>query len=315
MLNEPVKILAVDDEPLMRSLIGSIFGCRTDCRLEVASDGAEGLSKLFGLHPHLLITDLKMPELGGEALTERALEFDPDMTILVMTANASLEGAVKLMKRGVFDYVTKPILVDDFIATVDRAIEKIRLLPMSRDSLAIVGSLMTALETKDPYLKNHSSRVAEMTRQLSLDLGFSTREALFFERAALVHDLGKIGVPETILNKKGPLTREEFELVKKHPGFSAAIIEPLKEFRDCVREVYHHHERIDGTGYPDRISGKEIPIGARIISVCDAFDAMASHRPYRPALTEGVIHANLLEGRGKQLDGDVVDVFLKTGKR
>ena len=121
-------------------------------------------------------------------------------------------------------------------------------------------------------------------------------------------------MPETILNKKGPLTHEEFGLIKKHPGFSASIIEPLKEFRDCVREVYHHHERIDGKGYPDGISGNHIPIGARVISVCDAFDAMASHRPYRPALPESVIHANLLGGRGKQLDGDVVDIFLKTKK-
>src|SRR2546422_5270114 len=286
MLNEPIKILAVDDEPLMRSLIGSILEGRTDCRLEMAADGAEGLSKLYEVHPQVLITDLNMPKLAGEVLAERALEVDADLTILIMTGNGTLDGAVRLMKKGVFDYITKPLLVDDFIASVDRAIEKVRLLPMSKDSLAIVGSLMTALETKDPYLKNHSSRVAEMTRQLSLDLGFSPREALFLERAALVHDLGKIGVPETILNKKGPLTHEEFGLIKKHPGFSASIIEPLKEFRDCVREVYHHHERIDGKGYPDGISGNHIPIGARVISVCDAFDAMASHRPYRPALPE-----------------------------
>lgn len=315
MLNETVRILAVDDEAVMRSLLSSILEGRQKFHLELACDGAEGLSKLFELRPHLLITDINMPRLAGKELTTQALEFDPDLTVLILTGNGTVGSAVELMRKGVFDYITKPFIVDEFLASVDRAIEKIRSLPMSKDSLAIVGSLMTALETKDPYLKNHSSRVAALTRQLSLDLQLSLQEALLFERAALAHDLGKIGVPETVLNKKGPLSKEEFDLIKKHPGFSAVIIEPLKEFRDCVREVYHHHERIDGMGYPDGLPGNQIPLGSRIIAVCDAFDAMASHRPYRPALEERAIFANLLEGRGKQLDGDIVDVFMRSKKR
>jgi putative two-component system response regulator len=169
---------------------------------------------------------------------------------------------------------------------------------------------MMALETKDPYLRNHSNRVALLSKELSLAAGLPEEEALVVERAALVHDLGKIGVPEVILHKPGPLTREEFEYIKKHPVYSAEIIRPLKAFAPCVHHVYHHHERIDGSGYPEGLKGNDIPLGARIIAVCDAHDAMASDRPYRPALTPDTILRNLLAARGTHLDGDLVDLFL-----
>ena len=137
------------------------------------------------------------------------------------------------------------------------------------------------------------------------------REATVIERAALVHDLGKIGVPEPILQKTGPLTREEFEQMKRHPICSAEIVRPLKEFKSCLSAIYHHHERIDGQGYPDGLRGGEIPVGARIISVCDAHDAMASDRPYRSRLAPHEVRANLLAVRGTQLEAEFVEVFLK----
>ncbi|MBI4603669.1 MAG: response regulator [Planctomycetes bacterium] len=311
MVNAPVKILIAEDEPTMLSLMSTILEGQEGCVLRVAANGEEALERVRGEHPDLLITDLKMPRMGGEELTSRALSLQPDLTILVATGNGTLESAVDLMKRGVFDYITKPFDVDDFLTRVGRAVEKVRMMPLSPDSQAIIGSLMRALETKDPYLKNHSSRVASLARQLGLDLGLSYRDALLVERAGLVHDLGKIGVPEAILNKQGPLTAEEYDQVKRHPIYSADIVRPLKEFKECLREVYHHHERMDGKGYPDGLAGEDIPLGARILSVCDTYDAMASDRPYRSGLPEETIRAKLLEARGSHLEGDFVDVFLK----
>ncbi len=311
MVSEPIKVLLVDDEPTVISLMESILEGHDEYVLDVASNGEDALSKIRSCKPDLLITDLMMPRMSGERLAEEALKLQPDLTIVVATGNGTLHGAVNLMKAGVFDYLTKPFQVNAFLASVERAAENIRWAPLSKDSQAIVGSLMTALETKDPYLKNHSSRVAAFSRQLSFDVGLHLREAILVERAAMVHDLGKIGVAEPILNKNGPLTHEELAQVKKHPIYSAEIIRPLKEFKDCIREVLHHHERIDGRGYPEGLRGDAIPVGARIIAVCDSYDAMASDRPYRDGMPARKIRANLLEARGTQLEADFVNTFLK----
>lgn len=311
MANDPIKVLLVDDEASLRALMRACLEDREGFLVDAAANGEEALHKVQSSPPDLLITDLKMPRLSGERLAEEALRLQPDMTVVVATGNGTLRGAVSLMKAGVFDYLTKPFQVSEFLATVDKAAEKIRWAPLSGDSQAMIRSLMAALETKDPYLKNHSSRVASFARQLALDLGLSLRDALLIERAGLVHDLGKIGVPENVLHKNGPLTPEEFDQIKKHPVYSAEIIRPLKELKECVLEVLHHHERLDGKGYPSGLKGNDIPIGARIISVCDSYDAMASDRPYRTGMSPEKIRRNLLEARGTQLEGDFVDTFLK----
>jgi putative two-component system response regulator len=310
-VSDRLKILVAEDEPAMRSLMSSILEDRGDLNVALASNGEEALTKVIRDCPDVLITDLKMPRMSGEDLSTRALALRPELTVLVTTGNGTLEGAIQLMRMGVFDYITKPFLVSDFLASVDRAVEKVRASPISRDSQAIIRALLTALETKDPYLKNHSARVASRSRKLALDLGLPPDEILIVERAALVHDLGKIGVPENILHKPGPLTPEEFLQIKKHPGYSTEIVRPLTEFQPCLPYILHHHERLDGSGYPDGLAGDAIPLGARIIATCDAFDAMASDRPYRPALPRPVILTNLLVARGKQLDGHLVEVFLK----
>jgi len=308
---EAVKILIADDEPTILSLLRNVLEERKDCTLTLASDGEDALRKLRQTEPDLLITDLKMPRMGGEDLTRQALAVRPDLTVIILTGNGTLENAVRLMKEGVFDYVTKPFQVTDFMGAVDRAIGRVRSAFLSGDSQAILGSLMKALETKDAYLKNHSGRVADLAQKLCLDLGLDRKKALLVKRAALAHDLGKIGIPETILNKPGPLTEEEYCQVKKHPGYSVEIVRPLKEFQGCLRDIYHHHEHFDGKGYPDGISGDDIPLGGRIIAVCDAFDAMASDRSYRKALPQAAVLAVLREGRGHQFDPNITDEFMK----
>lgn len=311
LTKDTIKILLVDDEPTLLGFMNSILEGHDSYSIESAADGEQALAMFRQRPPDLLITDLVMPRLSGERLIEEARLLKPDLTVVVATGNGTVQGAVNLMRAGIFDFLAKPFQIDELLLCIERATERIRWAPLSRDSQAIVGALMAALEAKDPYLKNHSSRVAAYSRQLSLDLGLSFREALLIERAGLVHDLGKIGVPEAVLHKTTALNTEEFAQIKKHPGFSAGIIRPLKDLQECVREVYHHHERIDGLGYPDNLKGAEIPVGARIIAVCDAFDAMASDRPYRPGMPLARIREALLAARGTQLEGDYVEAFLK----
>ena len=313
--DDRIKVLLADDEPTLLSLLSKLLEEQDDYSLELATNGQEALKKFQEQDPDLLITDLKMPRLSGEDLTRKALCSRPDLTVLVITGNGSINSAVRLMKDGVFDYITKPFQLSQFSSTVERATRKIRSAPMIEDRLGVITALMNALEAKDPYLKNHSQRVAKLAYGLSVAMGIPARRAATIRRAGLVHDLGKIGVSETILNKAGRLSPEEFSAIRKHPIHSVRILEPLVEFRACIPDVYHHHEWFDGSGYPGGISGHDIPIGARIICVCDAYDAMASDRSYRAALPEEVIWRKLVENSGIQFDGDVVEAFLKVFTR
>lgn len=178
---------------------------------------------------------------------------------------------------------------------------------------AILQSLLglaNALEAKDAYTRGHSSRVAGMARQLALGAGLSRSAAETVARAGLLHDLGKIGVPESILTKSGALTADEWQIMRRHPVTSAQIVAPLEFFDQGAIILRHHHERYDGSGYPDGLRGELIPFGARIVAVADVYDALTSDRPYRPRLSHAEAIRHLVEARGRTLDGRLVALFL-----
>jgi putative two-component system response regulator len=313
MANDTIKVLVADDEPAVRSFLGALLEERGDCELHLAADGDEAFRKLAAHQPDLLITDLRMPRMSGEHLAARALELQPDLTIIVETGNPTLDGAVRLMRSGVFDFITKPFLFDDLQASLDRAMDRSRKRRSERSLDAIVESLMAALERKDPYLRGHSYRVSRLCESLGRDLGLGPLEIRRLSWAGLVHDVGKIGIPEAILHKPGALTETEFCTMKKHPIYSVEIVHPLSRLKGGETGeagIYHHHERMDGMGYPDGLVGEAIPLDARIIAVCDAYDAMATHRPYRGAMSDASIRSCLQRSAGEQLDGDLVEVFL-----
>lgn len=170
--------------------------------------------------------------------------------------------------------------------------------------------LANALEAKDPYTRGHSTRVAELARQLALRLGLPRPATETIAQAALLHDLGKIGVPEGILRKAGALTEEEWEIMRRHPVTGAQIVAPLEFFDDGAIIVRHHHERLDGSGHPDGLKGQAIPLGARIVAVADVYDALTSHRPYRARLTHAEAIHVLLRERGRTLDEHLVSLFV-----
>jgi putative nucleotidyltransferase with HDIG domain len=171
--------------------------------------------------------------------------------------------------------------------------------------------LANALEAKDPCTRGHSTRVAGLARQLALRMDLPRSSAETIAQAALLHDLGKIGIPEIILKKSGPLTDDEWEIMRRHPVTGAQIVAPLEFFDDGAVIVRHHHERLDGSGYPDGLTGEGIPLGARIVAVADVYDALTSGRPYRPAFTHEEAIERLHRESGRTLDTQVVSLLVE----
>jgi len=182
---------------------------------------------------------------------------------------------------------------------------------LERAFLQSLQGLANALEAKDPYTRGHSERVAGLAQRLARRLGFSPSEARVVAQAGLLHDLGKIGIPESVLRKPGPLTGEEWALMREHPGVGARIVAPLEFFSEGALIIRHHHERQDGSGYPAGLAGGAIPLGARIVAVADVFDALTSERPYRRSLERKEALRRIEATAERLLDAGIVSVFLR----
>ena len=340
------KILIVDDEIrvreiLSRKLTDNGHHCLT------APDGNSALKLLKNDHVDLVLLDVMMPgKSGHDVLQEIKLRY-PDTAVIMVTAIADVQTAIGLMKAGAYDYIIKPVELNVLLVSLSRALEKRRLIIENRDYqshleqkvkeqtkkvrqsfLNSITSLVYALEAKDQYTHGHSQRVTKIAVAIAKKLNIPKDVIEKIELAGLLHDVGKIGVSETILNKPGKLTSEEFEIVKSHCEIGERILTPIVEDKEILEMVRHHHERYDGTGYPDGLSGRQITQGASImavaevydaiaspgamyLAVADAYDAMTSDRPYRPAMTPEAACAELEKGKGKQFDPVIVDTFLK----
>jgi len=237
------------------------------------------------------------------------------------------------VRQGAYDYVTKPFNLGEVTLSVERALEKRRLELEIRDYqlhleqkveeqaqkirtafLNAITSLAYALEAKDKYTSGHSQRVAGISVAIAAELGLSKTEIEKIRLAGLIHDIGKIGVREAVLNKPGKVSAKEYQHILSHSDIGEHILTPIVEDEAILKAVRHHHERYDGRGYPDGLSGEQIPLGARILAVADAYDAMKSERPYRGAMSVETACAEIERGKGTQFDPEVVDAFLRTTK-
>lgn len=325
-------ILIVDDEEVIRKLLHQRLSSE-GYQCQEASSADRALDELKSNPMELVLLDIKMPgKSGTELLPELKVRY-PDTAVIMATAITDTSTAIQCMKEGAYDYITKPFNLDEVVLSVDRALEKRRLELENRDYqqhleqkveeqakkirasfFNAITALAYALEAKDIYTSGHSQRVTEISVAIARELGMPQDSIDEIRLAGLVHDIGKIGIKESVLNKPASLTDEEFEHIKSHCEAGEHILTPIVEDEEILKVVRHHHERYDGTGYPDGLRGEQIPLGARILTVADTFDAMTSERPYRAAMSDEAACAEIERCKGTQFAPEVADAFLRIRK-
>ncbi|MBS1992537.1 MAG: response regulator [Cyanobacteria bacterium SZAS LIN-2] len=318
------KILVVDDEVPNLRLLRRVLSEEHDI-LE-AEGGAAALKILKDEDISLIITDQRMPSMTGVQLLEQSLEINPDAIKILLTGYTDVQALIDAINAGhVYKYIPKPWDAEELKLTVRRALEAYELkenndrlvvelsqaiTDLESVSVGTIRALADALDAKCDYTAGHSLRVSRFAVLIGRQLGLSNDHLRDVELGGILHDIGKIGVPESILWKPGSLTPEEKAIMSKHPVTSAEIIGDLKGLWRAREYVKHHHEYYDGSGYPDGLKGDAIPIGARIILVSDAYDAMTTDRPYREAIGHERAVAELKKMSGKQFDPAVVDALM-----
>lgn len=339
------KVLVVDDEPSLREVLRKMLE-RDGHDVREAEDGEDALIRLAEQPADLVISDIMMPKMDGLELVRRmkAEPLNSQIPVIILTAKGAAETRIEGYRLGVDDFLTKPFIREEIRIRVNRLLkirdEKVSLIhqlfelglklsdqeeilkvakregligaprDFSQISLDVVSSLALALDARDHYTRGHSEWVARFSVKIARAMSCPEQDVSRLELAAKLHDIGKIGVRDSILRKPSTLTKEEFAAVQHHPVSSAEIIQPVGYLRDLVPAVLHHHERFDGKGYPDGLSGETIPLSSRIISVADSFEAMTSDRPYRKALTFADSVAEISRCMGTQFDPRVVEAFL-----
>jgi putative two-component system response regulator len=321
---EELTVTVVDDEPASRDVLVRAarswnFGC------QAAASAEEAIGLLEKQPTPVIVTDLRMPGRGGVWLVREIQKRWPDASVIVVTAGQESDGLTKCMDAGAHHYFLKPINFDEFHhalkatlrhheraryrrhleGTVARQTHKLR-----HTFLCAIDSLVRLLEARDPYTSGHSLRVCALTMRLAEKLGLGEKACQSLSLAAKLHDIGKVGLPEFILNKPGRLTSEEFTLVRKHPAIGERILAPIIRSRSVRAAIRGHHERFDGLGYPDNLRGGNIPILARLLALADCFDAMTNNRAYRQALPRDEAVNVLIEGAGTQFDPELVTPFV-----
>jgi response regulator RpfG family c-di-GMP phosphodiesterase len=330
-----VRCLIVDDEPRLRQALVRLMNADGFVCLEAGS-GVEALDVL-GREPGiaLVLSDMRMPFMDGAELLRNVRHRYPDIAVVMITAVADVQVAVDCIGLGAMDYLTKPFVLEEVRVRVAQVLEKQRLIVENRDYqhqleqkvsvqaarleelfLASVQSLAEALELKDPYTRGHSERVSRYMGVIGRAMGMDEETLRQLELGGHLHDIGKIGVREAVLNKEGPLTDDEYAHIMTHPLLGWRILRPLLgDAPIALNVVRSHHERLDGQGVPDGLAWDAIPREARICAVADAFDAMMSARPYRHSMTVNDAVAELRRHVRSQFDDEIVQAFMEAHQR
>lgn len=311
------RILIVDDEPMITSTLSTLVEMMLDYEVVTHNDPLEVIKGDYLQQEKfdLVISDFMMPGIDGLALLSKIIEVQPNIVPILLTGYSDKESAIKSINElGLYYYLEKPWDNNNLIRIIENGIEKRHLEEEVQNKMVVIEkrnheisrlydllqrdfnremdnvlefviSLSNVIEAKDSYTDGHTRRVADVAIGIGRRMGLDEKQVKVLDVAAVIHDIGKVGTPEWILNKSGSLSHEEFDVMKEHPEMGAKIIRPISALKECIDPVLHHHEKIDGSGYPHGLKGDEISIESRIISVSDIFDALYTKRPYRDALS------------------------------
>jgi len=328
-LNTKEKILIVDDEDAIRSLfVEALQGLGYIC--DDAENGLEGLQKFYENGDYdVVLLDIQMPELNGIETLKKLKSYDPDLSIIMVSASREIENVRVALKEGAYDYVFKPFNINDVETVIRRAVERAKLMKQNKDyqrnlenkvvaqtkELVSLYSgtlevMISALDLRERETGYHSYRVTEYALTLAKHVKVDESDLSVIAKGALLHDIGKIGVPDHILLKPGKLDDGEWEIMRAHPQLGYDLLKKIEFLEDSCKIVLRHHERFDGKGYPGGIVGEDIPLGARVFSIVDALDAMTSKRAYKEAYTFDQAIKRIAESSGSQFDPKLVEVFL-----
>jgi putative two-component system response regulator len=307
----PVRVLVVDDDELNRELMTELLGCE-GLEVHTAADGRSALDMFKTVHPDLVLLDVRMPHIDGLEVC-RQLKTDPETRltpVVMITGLVDSASRLRGIQAGADDFVTKPISRPELMARVRVLLNLKSFTDELERAETVLLTLARSIEAKDHYTQGHCERLARACVALAKTLGLPDDEVTALHRAGIVHDIGKVAVPDAVLLKPGLLTREERQTMEQHPVVGERICAPMKSFRLVLPIIRHHHEKMNGTGYPDGLKGASIPVSARVLQIVDVYDALTTTRSYKRALPP-VEAFSIMEQEVRQgwWDGEIFAAF------
>ena len=304
-------VLVVEDDLASRVLLANLLE-REGFRAVMAADGEACIHAVGEWHPDLILLDVGLPKMDGLAVCQRlrAVRETRTIPVILVTGRTDLSDVVAGLNAGADDFVQKPFRAPELMARIRSAIRMRQAVVGMETARSVVAALATAVEAKDLSTELHCERLAGLTARLGLEVGLAPDALEALAYGSLLHDVGKIGIPEAILTKPGALTEEEWTVMRRHPEIGERICLPLQLATSFAPIIRHHHERWDGRGYPDGLAGDDIPFGARIVALADAFDAMTHARPYRGAMSVERAVDEIRNLAGRQFDPGLTPLFV-----
>jgi len=323
MQSKKYNYLLVDDEQNIITILSNMLAIHPDTlSVFTAKEGEKAVQIYLNNDIDIVITDVLMPQISGIDLIKKIRGINAEASIIIISALGNLDIVRDAMRNGAYDYIIKPFTIDDIMFSINRVIDRLRLLDEKKNCLTLLerkSSFIDALkvidnvlEVKDRNIKIHSQNVAEYSVKLALAIGLCGEVIDNIKTGSILHDIGKIGIPDYILQKKSSLSSGEFEIIKKHPIIGRQIVEPMfGKNEDIINIIYYHHEMFDGGGYPEGLKGDKIPLSARIVSLVNEYDRMVNEKSYDKHKTREEAMGKITMNVNRQFDSELSKEFLK----